>query len=77
MAQVLEFFRVNRRAAQRKKRAAIQRRVINKIAENKADEVRYLAVRYRPHSLVAKVILEAGLRCRSRCRHRKRNWNGC
>jgi uncharacterized protein (TIGR02646 family) len=59
VAQVLEFFRVNRRAAQRKKRAAIQRRVINKIAENKADEVRYLAVRYRPHSLVAKVILEA------------------
>jgi uncharacterized protein (TIGR02646 family) len=57
--EVLKFFRVNRRAAQRKKRAAIQRRVINKVAENKADEVRYLAIRYRPHSLVAKAILEA------------------
>ncbi len=57
--QVLTFFRVNRRPAQRKKRAAIQRRVINRVAQGRADEVRYLAIRYRPHSLVAKVILEA------------------
>jgi uncharacterized protein (TIGR02646 family) len=59
VVQVLDFFRVNRRAAQRKKRAEIQRHVINKVAECNAHEVRYLAIRYRPHSLVAKVILEA------------------
>jgi uncharacterized protein (TIGR02646 family) len=59
VAQVLDFFRVNSKAAQCRKRADIQRQVIDKIAENKADEVRDLAIRYRPHSLIAKVILEA------------------
>lgn len=57
--QVLLFFRVNRRAAQRKKRAAIQQLVIEKIGQGKVDEIRTLAIRYRPHSIVARQILES------------------
>jgi len=57
--RVLEMFRLNRRVLQRKKRRDIQRLVIQKVADDKADEVRTLAIRYRPHSLVAKHILQA------------------
>jgi len=56
--QVLQFFRLNLNATHRRRRADIQRLVVEKVAENKADEVRHLAIRYRPHSLVAKQILE-------------------
>jgi len=59
VGRAIAFFRLNQKAAQRKKRMAIQRRVIERVAENKAHEVRELAIRYRPHSLVAKQILEA------------------
>jgi len=57
--RAIKFFRLNEKAAQRKKRAAIQRLVIEKIEENRAHEVRALAIRFRPHSLVARQILEA------------------
>ena len=54
----LELFRVNRKASQRKRRIKLQQFVISKLDERDFDEVRGLAIRYRPHSIVAKEILE-------------------
>lgn len=56
--EYLVFFRVNRKVAQRRKRAAIQRIVLEKISDQKIEEVREFAIRYRPHSIIAKQILE-------------------
>jgi hypothetical protein len=54
----LEFFRINRRVPLIKKRLEIQRRVAEKVTEGKPEEVRHLAIRFQPHSLVAKQFLE-------------------
>lgn len=56
---VLVFFRLNRRSGLTKRRMEIKREVIGKLAEGKADEIKHLAIRFQPHSLVAKQILEA------------------
>jgi len=57
--RAIDFFRLNQKAPQLKKRMAIQRQVLEKVDANQAQEVRDLAVRFRPHSIVAKQILEA------------------
>jgi uncharacterized protein (TIGR02646 family) len=57
VSQVLEFFRINFSVPHRKKRLALQKLVIDKVDANKPDEARELAIRYRPHSLVARQIL--------------------
>lgn len=56
---VLEFFRINKKAAQQKKRWQLQKDTLEKLAEEKAHEVTNLAIRYRPHSLVSKQLLSA------------------
>jgi uncharacterized protein (TIGR02646 family) len=56
--RMIELFRLNLKAAQRKKRREIQRLVIEKLAEGKTGEARSLAIRYRPHSVVAKQVLQ-------------------
>jgi len=57
VAQTLRFFRVNLKPAQRRKRADLQRVVLQRVDQNKASDVRELAIRYHPHSIVAKQIL--------------------
>jgi uncharacterized protein (TIGR02646 family) len=55
----LQIFRVNKKAAQRRIRLALQREFVKKLDDNRAEEVREYAIRFRPHSIVARQILDA------------------
>jgi len=55
--RVLLFFRVNLKAPQRRRRLELQRVLLDNVERNKAEEVREFAIRFRPHSIVARQIL--------------------